>query len=162
MRRLGGLISLLLLPLIAIIVYSSLRSYFFKDPPIWTFEMSLFLFGSFFMLGAAYCHMDKRHVAVDVISHYLPPKWRRIQGIFSEGVVLFVALVLIYISVPNAWRSTMMLERSTHQTPFNPQIWWFRWVIPISCAFISWQAFRDMLALILNKPRRSAEPRCPQ
>ena len=162
MRRFGGLISLLLLPLIAIIVYSSLRSYFFKDPPIWTFEMSLFLFGSFFMLGAAYCHKDKRHVAVDVINHYLPPKWRRIQGIFSEGVVLFVALVIIYISVPSAWRSTMMLERSTHQTPFNPQIWWFRWIIPISCALISWQAFRDMLALILNKPSRSAEPRCPQ
>ncbi len=162
MRRFGGLISLLLLPLIAIIVYSTLRSYFFRDPPIWTFEMSLFLFGSFFMLGAAYCHKDKRHVAVDVINHYLPPKWRRIQGIFSEGVVLFVALVIIYISVPSAWRSTMMLERSTHQTPFNPQIWWFRWIIPISCALISWQAFRDMLALILNKPSPSAEPRCPQ
>ncbi|WP_051434728.1 TRAP transporter small permease subunit [Desulfonatronum lacustre] len=160
MLRMGRLVSLLLLPLVGIIVYSALRSYFFRDPPIWTFEMSLFLFGCFFMLGAAYCHAEKKHVAVDVLSHYLPPKWRRIQGIFSEGVVLFVALVLLYISIPNAWRSTMMLERSTHQTPFNPQIWWFRWVIPISCALISWQAFKDMLALILNKADRR-QPDCP-
>lgn len=160
MRRMGQLLSLLLLPLVGIIVYSALRSYLLKDPPIWTFEMSLFLFGSFFMLGAAYCHAEKRHVSVDVLSHYLPRKWLRIQMIFSEGVVLFVALVLLYISIPNAWRSTMMLERSTHQTPFNPQIWWFRWVIPISCALISWQALRDMIALILNRADRQP-PSCP-
>lgn len=158
MQRLGRLVSLLILPLIVIIVYSSLRSYLFKDPPIWSFELSLFLFGSFFMLGAAYCHLEKKHVAVDVLSHYLPPKWRRFQGIFSEGVVLFVALVLIYISVPAAWRATLMAERSTHQTPFNPQVWWFRWVIPISCALISWQAFKDMLALILNRPGQGPDP----
>jgi len=158
MQRIGRLVSLLILPLIVIIVYSSLSSYLFKDPPIWSFELSLFLFGSFFMLGAAYCHLEKKHVAVDVLSHYLPPKWRRFQGIFSEGVVLFVALVLIYISVPAAWRSTMMVERSTHQTPFNPQVWWFRWIIPISCALISWQAFKDMLALILNRPGRGQDP----
>lgn len=158
MKRLGKLISLLILPLIGIIVYSSLRSYFFRDPPIWTFEMSLFLFGSFFMLGSAYCHLEKKHVAVDVINHYLPPKWCRIFGVFSEGVVLFVALVIIYVSVPNAWQATLIQERSTLQTPFNPHVWWFRWVIPIACALISWQALKDMLAHILNQPG-SSQPR---
>lgn len=157
MRKVGQLVSLLILPLVGIIVYSALRSYFFKDPPIWSFEMSLFFFGSFFMLGAAYCHLQKKHVAVDVITHYLPPKWHRVQGIFSEGVVLFVVLVFLYISIPSAWRSTLMMERSPMQTPFNPYVWWFRWIIPISAALIAWQAVRNLLAHIFNKPG-STEP----
>jgi hypothetical protein len=48
-----------------------------------------------------------------------------------------------------------MRERSTHQTPFNPEVWWYRWIIPISCALISWQAFKDMLALILGRPEKN-------
>ncbi|AER65771.1 Tripartite ATP-independent periplasmic transporter DctQ component [Thermovirga lienii DSM 17291] len=152
MDKLGKMISLLILPLIAIIVYSSLKGFFLNRTPIWTFEVSIFLFGCFFMLGAAYCHMLNNHVSVDVVNHYLPPKWRRIFGIFGEIVVLFVVLVMIYLSVPTAIRSTIMKERSTHQTPFNPQVWWYRWVIPISCALMSWQSFKNMMRLIFQRP----------
>lgn len=155
MKRLGRLISLLILPLIGIIVYSALSSYFFRNPPIWTFEMSLFLFGSFFMLGSAYCHMEKKHVAVDIINHYLPPKWCRVQGIFSEAVVLFVAVVLIYVSVPSAWHSTLIGERSILQTPFNPPVWWFRWIIPVSCFLIGIQACMDIYSHIRGKSDNS-------
>lgn len=139
MKHLGRFISLLILPLIAIIVFSALKSYFFKSPPIWTFEMSIFLFGCFFMLGSAYCHLEKKHVAVDIINHYLPVKWQCVQGIFSELMVLFVVGVLIYVSVPSAWHATTIGERSILQTPFNPYVWWFRWVIPISCVLIAVQ-----------------------
>ncbi|MEE4240716.1 MAG: TRAP transporter small permease [Desulfopila sp.] len=152
MERFGKLVSLLILPLIAIIVYSALMSYFFKSPPIWTFEMSMFLFGSFFMLGAGYCHMQKKHVAVDILGHYLPPKWQTVLGVFTELVVLFVAAVLIYVSIPSAWHATMIGERSVHQTPFNPAVWWFRWIIPISCALIALQASLDIFALLTKKP----------
>ncbi len=152
MQRFGRLVSLLILILIASILYSTLKGFFFRSTPIWNFEVSLFLFGSFFMLGAAYCHMEKKHVAVDVLTHYLPPKWQRYQAIVCELVVIAVVLTILWASVPPAWRSTLMRERSTHQTPFNPQIWWFRWIIPISCGLISWQAFRHLISLIFSRP----------
>jgi len=155
MNQFGKWISLLLLPLIAIIVYSALSSFFFKAPPSWTFEVSIFIFGSFFMLGAAYCHGVKGHVAVDIVSHYLPAKWQTCLGIFSELTVFFVVLVLICVSVPNAWQSTLMGERSILQTPFNPYVWWFRWIIPISAALIAWQALKNIRALLRNKPGSS-------
>lgn len=155
MNIFGRLVSVLILPLITIIVYSALKSYFLKAPPIWTFEMSIFLFGSFFMLGSAYCHSLKGHVAVDIINNYLPDKWRRVQAVFSESVILFVALVIIYVSIPSAWRATLMGERSILQTPFNPYVWWFRWIIPISCGLIAWQAVSNILSLLLNRSETS-------
>lgn len=151
MKKFGRLISLLLLPLVAEILYSSLKLFTLNDAPIWSFEMTLFLYGTFFMLGSAYCHMEKKHVAVEVLAPYLSPKWKRILGIFSELVVLFVVVVIVFVSVPTAYRSTLMLERSTHQTPFDPQIWWYRWVISISCALIAWQAGKDALGLLTGR-----------
>ncbi len=68
---------------------------------------------------------------------------------------MFVALVLIYISVPNAYRSTLMGgERSILQTPFNPPyVWWFRWIIPpLSGVFIVWQNIVNIIAHIRSKP----------
>lgn len=156
MRKFGRLISLLMLPLIAEIIYGSLMSYIYKAPPIWSFEVTLFIYGSFFMLGSAYCHLEKKHVAVDVLTHHVGPKTKRALAIFSELVVLFVVVVMIYMSVQSAYKSTMMRERSTHQTPFNPEIWWYRWVIPVSCALVSWQAFKDMLRLITGRKKDGA------
>ena len=161
MRRFGRFVSLLILPLIFEIVYSALKSLILNKPPIWSFEISLFLYGCFFMLGSAYCHMDKKHVEVDIILHYLPPKGKRLQRIFSEGVVLFVALVMLWVSIPAAWRATLIEERSTHQTPFNPEVWWYRWIIPFSCALLSAQALKDMMIAILKRPSRTPEIREP-
>jgi len=132
-------------------------SYFYKAPPIWGFETTLFLYGCFFMLGAGYCHVQKKHVAVDVLIHHVGPKTARALSIFSELVVLFVVLVMIYVSIPTVQRSFLIRERSLHQTPFNPEIWWFRAIIPISCALISWQALKNILALVIGKSEGEGE-----
>lgn len=140
-----------MLPLIAEVVYSAVRGYVFRDTPEWSFEITIFIYGVFFMLGAGYCHRQKAHVAVEALAPYLSDKWRVRLAVFSEAVVLFVLIVMLLVSIPAAWRSTMMLERSTHQTPFDPQVWWFRWVIPISCVLFSYQSLRDMIGLITGR-----------
>jgi len=158
--KFGKLVSLLILPLIAQIIYGALMSYFYRAPPDWGPEVTLFLYGCFFMLGAAYCYMHKKHVAVDTLVQYVGPKKARVLSIFQEIVVLFVVIVMIYFSFWAAYRSTLIGERSLRQTPWNPQTWWFRWIIPISCALISWQAFKNLLRLIMGKDLiESAEKR---
>ncbi len=151
MEKIGKCVSLLILPLIAEIVYSSLKAFFLNDTPEWNFEVTLFLYGSFFMLGSAYCHMEKKHVAVEVLANYVSPGKRRALQIVSELVVLFVTLAILYAAVPAAYRSILIKERSTHQTPFNPQVWWFRCIIPIACAMISCQSARDLYGLFTGK-----------
>jgi TRAP-type mannitol/chloroaromatic compound transport system permease small subunit len=154
MEKFGKLVSLLILPLVGEIIYSTLKSYFLNDTPIWSFEVTLFLYGSLFMLGGAYCHKKKKHVAVEIFSQHATQKQQKFLGVFSEAVVLFVALVIVWVSVPYAWRSTLMGERSTHQTPFNPQIWWFKWIIPISNILISWQAMENIYDLVYRKQNK--------
>jgi TRAP-type C4-dicarboxylate transport system permease small subunit len=140
-----------MLPLIAEIIYSAIKSFVLHDTPIWSFELTIFLYGSSFMLGGAYCHREKKHVAVEIFSEHVSPKRRKYLNIFSETVVLFVAAVMTWVSIPSAYRSTMILERSTHQTPFNPQVWWYKWIIPIACALVAVQAASDAYGLIVGR-----------
>jgi TRAP-type C4-dicarboxylate transport system permease small subunit len=151
MKKFGRMISILMLPLIFEIIYSASKAYLLNDSPIWSFEATLFLYGAIFMLGGAYCHREKKHVAVEVLVDHVSPKHRRVLNIFAEAVVLFVALAITWASVPTAYKSTLMLERSTHQTPFNPQVWWYRWIIPISCVLLACQAIYDICGLATGK-----------
>ena len=151
MERFAKGVSLLILPLIIEIVYSATKAFFLNDVPIWSFEITLFLYGITAMLGAAYTHREKKHVAVEVLLPHVSPKSQRTLKIISEAVVLFVVLVMLYVSVPNAWKSTIMFERSTHQTPFNPPVWWYRWLIPVSCTLIAYQALRDLVGLAIGR-----------
>jgi len=146
----GKAVSLLLLPLIFQVVYSSLSSFFFRVVPIWSFEVTIFMYGLICMLGAGYCHINNKHVAVDAIYIYLPEKWGKFFKLFAELVVLFAAGLLLYMSIPAAMRSFRIGERSIHQTPFNPPIWWYRWIIPISCSLIIMASLKKTAALLYS------------
>jgi TRAP-type mannitol/chloroaromatic compound transport system permease small subunit len=56
--------------------------------------------------------------------------------------------VLIYIGSKAAWISTLQLERSSRQTPFDPQIWWYKWVIPFSALLLALQALVESIKTI--------------
>ena len=151
MIKIGRITSLLILPLIVEVVYCSLKGFLFNHIPDWNFEVTIFLYGVFCMIGAGYCHLDHKHVAVEALRPYLSPRMRRVFGVISELIVIFVVVSIILVSVPAAYRSTLMREASAHQTPFNPPIWWFRWVIPISCFLIMAAALQHLYLLIKNK-----------
>lgn len=147
-RNVGKSISFLVLPLIAVITYSVFMRYVLSMPPDWSFEVSLFLFGSCMLLGGSYCLLEGSHVNVDVLPKRLPPLGQTIIKLISNLTVLFVGSVIFYLGTNAAIRSTKILERSIHQTNFNPPIWWFRWIIPISALLLVLQAFSELIKTI--------------
>lgn len=65
-RRIGLLVSWLT-PIIAfILVYELIMRYVFNSPTIWAHEISQFLFGITFMLGAGYTLLGNGHVNMDI------------------------------------------------------------------------------------------------
>jgi TRAP-type mannitol/chloroaromatic compound transport system permease small subunit len=100
------------------------------------------------MLSGAYCLKLKAHVNVDILPQYLPVFGQRILELLSSIVIIIVCLTLVFHGYKMAWQSTLILERSIHQSAFNPQIWWFKWVIPISAALVLLQSFGELIAAI--------------
>jgi len=144
----GRTVSLLILPLILTIVYSVVVRYAFNTIVHWSFEMTLFMNGVLVMTGGAYALKHRSHVRVDVLSHYIGPRGRSALDILSFATIILVCCLITYIGTRSAWGSTLRLERSSLQTPFDPQIWWFRWFIPLSAALIALQALAEIAKTI--------------
>jgi TRAP-type mannitol/chloroaromatic compound transport system permease small subunit len=144
----GRTVSLLILPLILTIVYSVTVRYAFNAIVHWSFEMTLFMNGILVMTGGAYALKHQSHVRVDVLSHYIGPRGRNALDILSFATIILVCCLITYIGTRSAWGSTLRLERSPLQTPFNPQIWWFRWLIPFSATLIALQALAEIIRTI--------------
>lgn len=143
-EHVGHAAAFLILPLIATIVYSVMARYLLNEVVHWAFEISIFLYGIMVCIGGAYTLKHKAHVRVDVLPDYLGPRGRCILDVFSFLVVIAVCCLITYIGTRAAWMSTLRLERSSLQTPFDPQIWWFRWFIPISATLIALQAVAEI------------------
>ena len=143
----GTWTSYLILPMIGVIVFTSCLRYFFDIAVDWGFEVGVFIYGVHCLLGGCYTMVLKGHITVDTLPRRLPMRWQKYIQISSFMIVIAVCLVAVWMGSIWAWKSTMTWERSIHQTVFNPPVWWFKWVIPISAALIVIQALADMLKI---------------
>ncbi len=50
----GRITGWLIIPMVLSLVYEVVARYFFNAPTVWAYDMTSFLYGAFFMLGAAY------------------------------------------------------------------------------------------------------------
>src|SRR5687767_14232913 len=66
------------LPLVFVIVYEVILRYAFNDPTIWAFDVSYMLYGSLFMLGAAFTLLHQGHIRTDIFYGKWSP---RVQGL---------------------------------------------------------------------------------
>lgn len=137
----------LIIPLILTVVYSVIVRYFFNEVVDWAFEISLFLHGIMVMVGGGYALKYKAHVRVDIIAGYIGPRWGRCLDLLSFAIIILVCAIIVYLGTKIAWSSTLRLERSPLQTPFDPPIWWYRWVIPFSATIVGLQAVAEVMKL---------------
>lgn len=128
-------------------VEAALRS-FFHRPTIWSQELTVFIFGAYFVLGGAYALKEKAHVAMDIF--YLRYT-RRVRKVVDTVIFVFIAMIcitLIYLGFGWAWESTLVLERS--ETFWAPYVWPVKWAIPIGSFLLLLQAFAELIKSCLD------------
>ena len=140
----------LLIPVILTIVYSVIMRYCFHDIVHWAFEVSLFLYGIFYMVGGAYTLKQQSHVRVDILPGRLSHKWNCYIDLLSYSIIICICCIFVYLGTKFAWISTLQLERSIRQTPFDPPIWWYKWFIPFSAAVLGLQALVETIKTYRN------------
>lgn len=136
-----------LMPLLAIVVmFNVLARALFSHAPSWPFEVSIFIFGIMTLLAGGQVLRDNEHVAVDILPRRSGPRLGQALHILAMGAIIFVCTFLIIDGTSAAIESTRIRERSIFQTAFNPQIWWFRWMIPVAAALILVEAVRQLFS----------------
>jgi TRAP-type mannitol/chloroaromatic compound transport system permease small subunit len=89
---------LMIFPLIGGSTYEVIARYVFNAPTKWAYDTSYMLYGSHFMLGAAYCLYKGGHIRTDVFYEKFSVRWQgRIDAclyifLFFPGMILFLNL----------------------------------------------------------------------
>lgn len=141
----GKIASFLIIPLTLVICYTVIMRSFFSQSPDWGFEVSIFLYGIGILIAGAEVLRVNEHVSVDVFPRLVSERMRNILAVISTLVIIVVCLVMIVQGYNSALASTLISERSSHQSSFNPPIWWYKWIIPLAASLIFLQAIKRLV-----------------
>lgn len=145
----GRWISLLILPLIFVVVYEVVARRVFSSPTTWAFEMTVYLYGAHFMLGAAYTHLHDRHVRIDIIVQQFPDKVKLWLSIITF-VIIFVPFVggLSYGAIKYAAHSWSVWEHSW--SAWKPPLYPYKTIMPIAMIMLLIQGFSNFFKDIMR------------
>lgn len=131
--------------LMLMMVHHVLMRYVFGEPTFWAYDLSYMLYGSMFMLGAAYTLYRQGHIRTD----FLYRNWSaRTQGILDTlfyVICFFPAMILFFeAGYEYAVRSWTMGERG-YMSPWQPPIYHFKSAIPVAIVLLMIQGVSELL-----------------
>ncbi|MBT9132183.1 MAG: hypothetical protein DDT33_00695 [Firmicutes bacterium] len=140
----GKGVSLLLLLLIGIITYEVVARYLFNAPTLWAHESMVYTAGTIYIIGGAFTHQRRGHVAVDCIYNLFSPRGKALVDtfLFFPIYLLFLSC-LIWIGGVVAWGSIMISESSG--SLWNPPIYPIRSLIPLGASLLLLQGLSKLI-----------------
>jgi len=141
----GGWIAWLSVPLVLAVSYEVFARYLFSAPTIWSFDVTYMLYGTLFMLGAAYALHKGAHIRTDFFFERWSIRTRGMIDSIAYLVFFFPSLlVFLYISGQEGWYAFEIGETS-EQTPWRPILWPFKWVVPLTCILLLIQGVSETI-----------------
>ena len=141
----GTWVAWLNVPLALAVSYEVIARYAFESPTIWSFDVTYMLYGTIFMLGAAYALHKGAHIRTD----FFFEKWSvRTRGMIdSIAYILFFfpsLAVFFWVSGAEGWYAFQIGETS-EQTPWRPLLWPFKAVVPLTCLLLIVQGVSETI-----------------
>jgi TRAP-type mannitol/chloroaromatic compound transport system permease small subunit len=144
-ERSGQVFAWLVIPLMGALVYEVVARYVFGRPTQWAFDISYMLYGSHFMLVAAYALYRGKHIRTDFFYRLLSPRW---QGVLDAALYLLFFFPGMGLFLWTTWefasRSWLLGERYS-LTPWMPPIYPLKTVLPVAAALLLLQGVSEFL-----------------
>jgi TRAP-type mannitol/chloroaromatic compound transport system permease small subunit len=143
--RTGVAIAWLNLPLVFVVAWEVIARYFFHAPTIWSFDVTYMLYGTIFMLGAAYALHKGAHIRTDFFYDKWTAKTKGMVDSISYIVFFFPSIIMLLgASWSEAWYAYTIHETS-EQTPWRPILWPYKSVVPLTCVLLLIQGISEVI-----------------
>jgi len=143
--RTGSWIAWLNVPLVLIVTYEVVMRYAFNAPTIWVFDATYMLYGTIFMLGAAYALHKGAHIRTDFFYEKWTTKTKGMVDSISYLLFFFPSLIMLLAASGNeAWYAYTIHETS-EQTPWRPILWPYKSVVPVTCVLLMIQGVSETI-----------------
>ena len=144
-KWIGNIVCWILMPLIFAMTYEVLARKLFLAPTIWAYDISRFLYGALFMLGAAYALSKGVHIRADFLYRNFKPKN---QGKIDFWLYLLFyfpgLLVFLYMTIGFVGESIQRGEKGM-DTTWMPYMWPIKTCLLIGIIFLLIQGISELL-----------------
>ena len=141
----GRLVALFVAPIIVAMVYEVVARKFFIAPTLWAFDVSRMLYGTSFMLGAAYVLMRGLHIRADFLYRTFSVKTQGRVDLLLYVVLFMPGMIfLMYAGYEFALKSFYQGERAGDST-WAPVVWPVKIALALGVFFLVVQGISEIL-----------------
>jgi TRAP-type mannitol/chloroaromatic compound transport system permease small subunit len=141
----GRVFAWMIIPLVGGLTYEVVARYLFNAPTIWAYDLSYMLYGSHFMLGAAYTLLKGGHIRTDIFYQNWSPRTKGMVDAALYLLLFFPGMVFFFwMGSQEAWHAWEIGERSD-ASPWRPIIYPFKTVLPFSALLILVQGLSEFI-----------------
>ena len=144
-KRVGNIVCWITIPLILGMVYEVFARKLFLAPTIWAYDMSRFLYGALFMLGAGYALSKGVHIRADFLYRNFKIKTQGLIDFWLYLLFYFPGLIVfLYMTIGFVQESIMRGERGM-DTTWMPYMWPIKTCLLVGIIFLLIQGISELL-----------------
>jgi len=144
-KWIGNIVCWILMPLIFAMTYEVLARKLFLAPTIWAYDISRFLYGALFMLGAGYALSRGVHIRADFLYRNFKIKNQGLIDFWLYLLFYFPGLIVFfYMTFGFVVESIQRGERGM-DTTWMPYMWPIKTCLLIGIIFLLIQGFSELL-----------------
>lgn len=147
-RLSGRAVAWLIVPMVLSLCWEVVARYVFNAPTQWAYDMTFMLYGTFFMLGAAFTLQRKGHVRTDSLYAGWPPR-RQAWVDLAGHLLMLLPFAGVFVFV--GW-GYFVKAYTTNETfvssAWQPITWPFKLAMPVAGVLLLLQGFSECLKCI--------------
>jgi TRAP-type mannitol/chloroaromatic compound transport system permease small subunit len=141
----GHAVAWMIAPLVLALSYEVAARYLFNAPTLWAYDMTFMLYGSYFMLGAAYTLQRKGHVRTDSLYANWSPRTQATVDLVCYALMFFpFVAVLAFVGWGYFWKAYTTSETFV-SSAWQPITWPFRLSLPLAGLLLIVQGISECL-----------------
>jgi TRAP-type mannitol/chloroaromatic compound transport system permease small subunit len=106
------------------------------------------LYGSLFMLGAAYALHKGAHIRTDFFWEKFSIRKKGWIDSISYIVFFFPSLIMLLLISWNEFHYAFEINETSDQTPWRPILWPFKFIVPLACVLLLIQGVSELIKSI--------------
>ena len=141
----GNIVCWILIPLIFAMVYEVLARKLFNAPTMWAYDMSRFLYGALFMLGAGYALSKGVHIRADFLYRNFRTKTQGLIDFWLYLLFYFPGLIVFLYMTTGFVQESIMRGEKGMDTAWMPFMWPIKMCLWFGIVFLLIQGISELL-----------------
>ena len=141
----GKIVSWIIVPLFLAMVYEVIARKFFLAPTMWAYDMSRFLYGGMFMLGAAYALSRGVHIRADFLYRNFKIKNQGLVDFWLYLIFYFPGLIFFLYMTTGFVLESIQRQEKGMDTAWMPLLWPIKACLWFGIVFLLIQGVSELL-----------------